>query len=140
MADNLTGLKRVLCAMGAADTKTLAECPPNEQLKYSMSAIFNINQALMSGAAMAFTLYSINNTFPPFMIIFLSTFWAFICFMLGFGLVGSISKAKQGNSNASLIVSLIIRLAITIVISLLTSQVLELYIFKDYFPLARRKQ
>jgi uncharacterized membrane protein len=142
MEDHMNIVEKTLCSLGGADTDILSSCPKNEKRRYWMSALMNINSSLIAAAAIAVTFYFVNKTWHPIFIFLIAVFWGFISFTITASLVGSVSKTKKnfGKSTISMVGSFLIRLAISVVFSLLTSQTLEILVFRDFLPAARRKQ
>jgi hypothetical protein len=126
-----------LCALAGADTVALNEhCPDNEKIKWILSAVFNFCQSIVSTIAMVVTFFSINKNVPVYVAIPVSILIGTICFLINLGLTSSFSKKRNFMTNFVLFV---VRVVITIIISLFSSQVLELYVFKDSFDYARRR-
>ena len=136
----LNWLNKRLCSLGGMDTDLWDKVPSNERRKFSLSSVANIFTSAISASAMGYTFFAINKNMPLIFIICISLFWFCFCVFLNAALVGSIKRKKEAKNFFSALGSLVLRVAISVIISLGTSQVLQLTIFRDIFPYARRKQ
>ena len=114
----LKRLDKILCSLGVADTDVLDKTLSDERRKFIFSAVENIFTSIISASAMKFTFFSINRKLPFIFIIYISFFWLFFCIILNAGLIGSVKRKKGSNSFFSTIGSLLLRICISVIISL----------------------
>jgi len=130
-----------LCALSGADTKMLQLCPSNEHGRFYWPSIINIGSGMVGSLAAAMAVYFTNTNLHSAFIVGISFLWGFIGFGISAGLLGSIpSMSRNVTSYFVPILAFALRLVITVVFSLFTSQVLTTYIFRDQLALARRQQ
>jgi hypothetical protein len=133
-------LNQILCSLGGGDNELLEQCPSTERRRFKFSAMSNIHTSIISGVAMGFTSIFINKNIHPCIIFCLSLFWMSFCILINAALVGSVSKKNGTGSFFTTVGSLFLRVVISVIISLGTSQVMQILIFRDFFPYAHRKQ
>lgn len=151
--------EKVICFIGGADLNILKN-HPIDKIKFTAVGIGVLNTTLLSMCTMGFAIYSIAKKSEisiingiekiqnvPFtaveicLIILFSFFWGLIIFGIDWGLISTIHKKEKYSfrSVIALFFTTLFRLLVALVISFTVSKPLEVYVFKDYLPVAKRE-
>ena len=136
---------RTICFIGGADLNILKKCP-NDRNKFIAIGIGVLNTALLSMLTMGYAIYSVINEenlslITILAILIFSIFWGFIIFGIDWGLISTIHKKRKYDlkSGTFLVLTAIFRLLVAAVISFTVSKPIEVLVFKEYLPVARRE-
>ncbi len=136
---------KTVCFIGGADISILKECPKDRN-KFIAVGIGVFNTAALSMFTMGYAINAVLNDedksiLTYLLILFFSIFWGFIIFGIDWGLISTIHKKKKYNlkSGFILVLTTIFRLLVAAIISFTVSRPLEVLVFKDHLPVAKRE-
>ena len=131
--------EKIICFIGGANIKILQKCP-SEKYKFFRTGIAILNSSLLSVFTMGYAMYAVTNNLNWLIILF-SFFWGFIMFGIDWGLISTIHKRKNYDfkSGFRFFLTSVFRLIVAVVLSFTVSKPLEVLVFKDYLPVARRE-
>jgi|GEM_PF-805260 len=132
-------LQKIICFIGGANLKVLEKCP-NDKNKFISVGIGVFNSAVMSMCTMGYAMYSVNNQSMNWLIVLFAVFWGFVLFGIDWGLVTTIHKKEKYTAKTRSVfwTTAFFRLLVAIALSFTISKPLEVLVFKDYLPMARR--
>jgi len=132
----LTRLQKYICFVGGADLKILEKCP-HDKNKFIATGIGVLISALMSICTMMYAIHSVAKDLNIGLLILISLFWGFVILGIDWGLVSTIHKKEHFDLRS--FGGLIFRFVVAIILSFTVSKPLEVLVFKDYLPVARRE-
>lgn len=155
----MNNFTKFLCFVGGADLKILEKCP-NDKNKFIAVGIGVLNTAFLSIFTMGYAIQSVVRenemqiidgietfqTLPISLIQWIlitcfSIFWGFVIFGIDWGLVSTIHKKEiyDLKSGSYLFLTTLFRIGVAVIISFTVSKPLEVLVFKEYLPVARRE-
>lgn len=135
-------LEKFFCILGGAKLSILKECP-TEKNNFIAVGIGVLNTSLLSMFTMGYAISAvINGSIDNWgLLIGFSVFWGLIIFGIDWGLISTMRKKENYDfkNGSSLVLTTLFRIAVAVVISFTVSRPLEVIVFKDFLPLARRE-